>query len=55
MMLPNEKHRLDLEVDEDTYWTLVKLAAEIKMDHETYAEHILIGHVETELHRKDAD
>lgn len=55
MILSNGKRRLDLEVDEDTYWNLVKLAAEIKMDHETYAEHILIGHVETELDRKTED
>ncbi len=55
MISSNGKRRLDLEIDEDTYWTLVKLAAEIKMDHETYAENVLLGYVETELDRKDAD
>ena len=54
-MLSNGKRRLDLEVDEDTYWNLVKLGAEIQMDHESYAENILIGHVETELNRKTTD
>jgi hypothetical protein len=55
MRLPNGKHKLDLEVDENTYWELVKLGAEIQMDHESYAENILIGHVETELDRKTKD
>lgn len=40
------KRRLDLEVDEDTYWELVKLGAEIHMDHETYSEILLKEHVE---------
>jgi hypothetical protein len=55
MSLFNGKRKLDLEVDEDTYWELVKLGAEIQMDHESYAENILIGHVETELDRKTED
>jgi hypothetical protein len=55
MMLSNGKRKLDLEVDESTYWNLVKLGAEIQMDHETYAENILIGHVETELDKQATD
>jgi hypothetical protein len=49
MMLSNGKYSLHLEVDEDTYWGLVKLGAEIKTDCETYAENILLGHVESGL------
>jgi len=55
MQLHNGKRTMHLEVDEDTYWNLVKLGADIQMDHESYAEHILIGHVETELDRKTED
>jgi len=55
MMLHNGKYSLHLEIDEDTYWGLVKLAAEIKTDHETYAENLLIGLVEGELDRQAKD
>jgi len=44
--------RYDLEVPEDTHWELVKLAADLKMHHEDYAQNVLIGHVEHELDRK---
>ena len=49
MILSNGKYSLHLEVDEDTYWGLVKLGAEIRTDCETYAENILLGHVESGL------
>ena len=52
MMLSNGKYALNLELDEDTYWGLVKLGAEIRTDCETYAEHILLGHVESGLDRE---
>jgi hypothetical protein len=55
MMLSNGKYSLHLEVDEETYWGLVKLGAEIKTDSETYAENILLGHVQSELDREAAD
>jgi len=55
MMLSNGKYALNLELDEDTYWGLVKLGAEIRTDSETYAEHILLGHVQSELDREAAD
>ena len=55
MIFSNEKRKLDIELDENTYWSLVMLGAEIQMDHETYAEHILIGHVENELDKKAKD
>lgn len=55
MKLHNGKHQLCIEVDEDTYWGLIKLGAEIKTDHETYAENILLGHVQSELDREAAD
>jgi len=42
----------DLELPEDTHWELVKLAADLKMHHEDYAQNILIAHVEQELDRK---
>ena len=48
------KQRYDLDIPEDTHWALVKLAAELKMHHEDYAENILIGHVERELDRQAA-
>ena len=54
-MLSNGKYSLHLEVDEDTYWGLVKLGAEIKTDHETYAENVLVGLVESELDRQATD
>jgi hypothetical protein len=44
--------RYDLEIPEDTHWELVKLAADLKMHHEDYAQNVLIGHVESELDRK---
>lgn len=52
MMLSNGKYALNLELDEDTYWGLVRLGAEIRTDCETYAEHILLGHVESGLDRQ---
>ena len=55
MILSNGKYSLHLEVDEDTYWGLIKLGAEIKTDCETYAENILLGHVQSELDREVAD
>lgn len=44
--------RYDLDLPEDVHWELVKLAADLKMFHEDYAQNILIGHVEQELDRK---
>ena len=55
MMLPNGKYTMHLGVDEDTYWGLVKLGAEIKTDCKTYAENILLGHIESELDREAAN
>lgn len=55
MMLSNGKYTMHLEVDEETYWGLVKLGAEIKTDFETYAENILLGHVQSELDRQATD
>ena len=55
MMLHNGKYTMHLEVDEDTYWGLVKLGAEIKTDSETYAENLLIGCVQSELDREATD
>jgi hypothetical protein len=55
MMLSNGKYSLHLEIDEDTYWGLVKLGAEIKTDCETYAEHILLGHVQSQLDQQATD
>lgn len=55
MMLSNGKYTMHLEVDEETYWGLVKLGAEIKTDSETYAENILLGHVQSELDREVTD
>jgi hypothetical protein len=53
MMLSNGKYAMHLEIDEDTYWGLVKLGAEIRTDCETYAEHLLSGHVEAELDKQN--
>lgn len=55
MMLSNGKYSLHLEVDEDTYWGLVKLGAEIRTDCETYAENLLLGHVQSELDKQTTD
>jgi hypothetical protein len=55
MQLNNGKYTMHLEVDEETYWGLVRLGAEIKTDSETYAENILLGHVQSELDREAAD
>jgi hypothetical protein len=53
-MLSNGKYGLHLEIDEDTYWGLVKLGAEIRTDYETYAENVLVGLVEAELDKQAA-
>ena len=55
MQLHNGKYTMHLEVDEDTYWGLVKLGAEIKTDCETYAENLLIGCVQSELDKQTKD
>ena len=55
MALSNGKYSLHLEVDEDTYWGLIKLGAEIKTDCETYAENLILGHIESELNRETAN
>jgi hypothetical protein len=47
--------RYDLEIPEDTHWELIKLAADLRMHHEDYAQNVLIGHVEHELDRKAKD
>lgn len=51
-MSSNDLHRLDLEVNNDVYWGLVKLGAELKMHPETYAEHVLAAHVKHELDKQ---
>lgn len=48
-------HRYDLELDEDTHWGLVKLAAEIRMHQEDYAEQVLKAHVEECCTKKNVD
>jgi len=55
MMLSNGKYSLHLEIDEDIYWSLIKLGAEIKTDCETYAENLLIGCVQSELDKQTTD
>ena len=55
MQLHNGKYTMHLEIDEDTYWGLIKLGAEIKTDCETYAENVLLGHVQSEFDRKAED
>jgi hypothetical protein len=47
--------RYDLELPEDVHWELVKLAADLRMHHEDYAQNVLIGHVEQQLDRKAND
>lgn len=44
--MSNKRHRYDLEIDDDTHWTLVKIGAEHKMHYEQYAEEVLKAHVE---------
>jgi|LauGreDrversion4_2_1035121.scaffolds.fasta_scaffold2277562_1 RimJ/RimL family protein N-acetyltransferase len=51
MMLSNGLHRINLEVDvdNDVYWGLIKLGAELKMHPEEYIGHVIAAHVEHEL------
>lgn len=44
--MDNKLHRYDLEVDDNTHWTLVRIGAEHKMHYEQYAEEVLKAHVE---------
>ena len=55
MSLSDYKHHVSLKIDDDTYWELTKLAAELKKHLEDYVQNVLIGHVETELDRETAD
>ena len=55
MSLSDYKHHVSLKIDDDTYWELTKLAAELKMHVEDYVQNVLIGHVETELDRQTTD
>jgi len=48
-MLSNGLRQLDLEVNDDVYWGLTRLGAELKMHPQEYVEHILKAHVEHEL------
>ena len=50
----NDYKRYDLELPEDTHWELVKLAADLRMHHEDYAQNILIAHVEQQLDNQAA-
>lgn len=50
MILSNGKYKLDLEIDEDTYWLLIKAGAQHKMHIEEYAESVLKNHAL--LHRQ---
>ena len=43
-----------LTIPEDTHWELVKLAADLKMHHEDYAQNLLIDHVEQQLDKQAA-
>ena len=46
-------HYVDsVEIPDETYWELVKLAANLEMHIEPYIQNVLIGHVEQELDRK---
>lgn len=53
--MPPIPYRYDLDLPEDTHWELVKLAAELKMHHEDYAQNILINHVEQQLDKQTSD
>lgn len=44
MILSNGKYKLDLEIDEETYWALIKLGAKHKLHIEEYAESVLENH-----------
>jgi hypothetical protein len=52
MILSNDKHQLHIEIDDNTFWKLVKLGAELKMHPEDYIEQVIITHVEHELDKQ---
>lgn len=54
MMSFNNSHRLNLEVDvdDDVYWGLIKLGAELKMHPEEYIAHVITTHVKHELDKQ---
>lgn len=54
MMSSNNLHPLNLEVDvdDDVYWGLIKLGAEFKMHPEEYIAHVIATHVEHELDKQ---
>lgn len=51
-MSSNNLHPLNLEVDDDVYWGLIKLGAEFKMHPEEYIAHVIATHVEHELDKQ---
>lgn len=53
-MSSNNLHPLNLEVDvdDDVYWGLIKLGAELKMHPEEYIAHVITTHVEHELDKQ---
>ena len=50
----SDYQRYYLEIPEDAHWKLVKLAADLRMHHEDYAQNILINHVEQHLDNEAA-
>ena len=51
-MTPPKDHDYRLQISPDTHWELVKLAAELRMDPESYAEEILNMHAEDAISKR---
>ena len=43
--MPNGKYQVVISLDNDIYWKLVKLGAEIQTPVEEYVRALLLGHV----------
>lgn len=49
------RFRYEICVDEDTHWTLVSLGASNRMQHEDYAEQILMEYAQIALRRAEEE
>lgn len=55
MMLANGNYCYEIELDEDTYWALTKLGAELRMHQKAYVEKVLKEHAETVEYNRDRE
>ena len=55
MMLANGNYCYEIELDEDTYWALMKLCAVLRIQQKAYVEKVLKEHAQTIEFNRDRE